>query len=71
MKQEKPLQWEAFTPQLVNSPHLLQLEKDWAQQWRPSIAKKNFFLKKETSKKKLGMEQLFPKLVKVFNLQTT
>ena len=39
-QQEKPLQWEVHTTQLESSPHSLQLEKAWAQQWRPSTVKK-------------------------------
>ena len=38
-KQEGPLQWEALKPQLDSSPHLPQLEKSFAQQWRPSATK--------------------------------
>ena len=30
---------EAWAPQLENSPCSQQLEKAWAQQWRPSTAK--------------------------------
>ena len=39
LQQEKPVQWEAHAPQLESSPHLLQLEKAYVQQWRPSAAK--------------------------------
>ena len=39
-QREKPLQWEAFLPQLENIPHLPQLEKAYTQQQRPSAAKK-------------------------------
>ena len=44
LKQEKPLHWEALAPQLESSPHLLQLEKARAQQWRPRAAKNKVFL---------------------------
>ena len=37
-QQEKPPQWEARALQLENRPHLLQPEKAWAQQQRPSAA---------------------------------
>ena len=37
--QEKPPQWEAYTPQLESSPFSTQLEKVCTQQWRPSAAK--------------------------------
>ena len=37
---KKPLHWEAHALQLKSSAHLLQLEKAYAQQWRPSTAKK-------------------------------
>ena len=40
LQQEKPPQWEAWTPQLESSPHLPQLEKACAQQPRPGAAKK-------------------------------
>ena len=37
--QEKPPQWEAtLAMQLESSPHLPQLEKAWAHQWRPRTA---------------------------------
>ena len=37
--QEKPLQWEAGTPQLETSSHSLQLGKDCLRQQRPTAAK--------------------------------
>ena len=36
---EKPLQWEAHTPQLESSAYSLQLEKNLCKQQRPSTAK--------------------------------
>ena len=47
LQREKPLQKEARTVQPKSSPHSLQLEKAWAQQWRPNAAKSlyiNIFL---------------------------
>ena len=41
LQQEKPRQWEAQALKLESSPHLLQLEKGWAQQKRPSMVKIN------------------------------
>ena len=42
LQQERPLQWEAHTPELLieSSTHSPQLEKVWAQQRRPSTAQK-------------------------------
>ena len=37
---EKPPQWEARAPRLESSPHMLQLKKEPAQQWRPSTTDK-------------------------------
>ena len=39
LQQEKPLQWEAGTPQLESSLSLLQLEKKLSRQQRPNTAK--------------------------------
>ena len=39
-QQEKPPPWEAYSHQLEESPHLLQLEEAHARQWRPK--KTNF-----------------------------
>ena len=39
LQPEKPPQWEAHTPQLESCPQLLQLEKAFTQQQRPSTAK--------------------------------
>ena len=41
LQQEKPPQSEAHALPRESSPHLLQLEKACAQQWRPSKAKEN------------------------------
>ena len=38
-QQEKPPRWEALLLQLQRSPHLLQLEKAYSQQWRPGTVK--------------------------------
>ena len=43
LQQEKPLQWEAWTPKLESSPCLWQLEKAYTQQWR-SRASKNLLI---------------------------
>ena len=43
-QQEKPLQWEARTPQLNSSSCSPQLEKAPAQQWRSSAAKSKIIL---------------------------
>ena len=40
-QQEEAPQWEACTPRLESSHHLLLLEKARVQQWRPSTAKNN------------------------------
>ena len=39
LHREKPRQWEAQSLQVESSSHLPQLEKTWAHQWRPSVAK--------------------------------
>ena len=39
-QQEKPLKWDACTPQLESSSHLLQIEKSpCSKQWRPSTVR--------------------------------
>ena len=45
-KRSQP-QWEAHALQLESSPRSPQLEKAWMQQWRPSAAKTNKYLKKQ------------------------
>ena len=42
---KKPLQWEAYAPQLESSPCLSQLEKDCTQQQRLSVAKNHIVLR--------------------------
>ena len=41
-QQEKPLPWEAPTPQLERSPCSQQLDKPCTQRWRPSAAKNKY-----------------------------
>ena len=43
LQQEKPLQWEAQALSTKNNPLLTTAREKLGQQWRPSIAKKNFF----------------------------
>ena len=53
LQQEKPLQWEACTPQLERNPCLLQLEKNLGSNEGPAQPKINSLtnLKKKTDKR--------------------
>ena len=46
LQEEKPLEWEAHTPQQESRPRSLQLEKSCTQQQRPSAVKIIFFFKR-------------------------
>ena len=57
LKQEKPLQQEARSPQLESSPHLPKAEKAHTQQRRPSAVKNQLILKRDI-KKLSGMKHI-------------